>query len=184
MKRWLMAGLLLIPLVDVALLVVVAGYINWVPTIALVVLTALVGMLFVRAEGRHTLRRIQSALMRGDIPTNEVIDGGLLIAAGAFLLTPGLVTDLIGLLIVVPLTRIPIRMGLKRFVIVPMMDSKTGGFATGTVYTAGFPNDEVTGSSDFFGTDATGRSEEYYDVGPDAYEVEFEDDTDDRETAG
>lgn len=145
MLRWLLIALLVIPLADVALLFVVAGAIGWVPTVALVVLTALLGMLFVRAEGRHTLRRIQQSLAQGEVPTNQVIDGGLLVAAGAFLLTPGLVTDAVGFLIALPLTRIPIRALLKRFVITPVLDRQTNGFVTGQVYTMGFPDDGQPG---------------------------------------
>ncbi len=186
MLRWLLLGLLIIPLADMALLVVVAGYIGWVPTVALVVLTALLGMLFVRAEGRHTLRKIQRSLAGGDLPTNEVIDGGLLIAAGAFLLTPGLVTDTIGFLLALPLTRIPIRLVLKRYVIVPILDKETGGFATGRVYTFGFPNDDDgtpgsvgnvgPGPGGPGGPTGPGSDGDTVDLGPDAYEVEFEDD--------
>ncbi|MFW6384504.1 MAG: FxsA family protein [Halodesulfurarchaeum sp.] len=145
MLRWLLFGLLLIPLADIALLVVVAGSIGWVPTVAVVVLTALLGMLFVRAEGRHTLRRMQRSLADGELPTDQVVDGGLLIAAGAFLLTPGLVTDAVGFLLAVPVTRVPIRVLLKRYVITPAIDRKTGGFATGRVYTAGFPGSDGDG---------------------------------------
>jgi UPF0716 protein FxsA len=178
MKRWPLVGLLLIPLADLALLVVVAQFISWVPTVALVVLTALLGLLFVRAEGRHTLSRIQNSLVQGELPTNEVIDGGLLIAAGAFLLTPGFVTDIVGVILALPLTRIPLRMALKRYVIVPYADSKTDGFVTGEVYTFGFPEDVSTGRGSPSGTGGTGGSGDHYDLGPDAYDVEFDDETD------
>jgi UPF0716 protein FxsA len=141
--RWLLAALLLVPLLDAVLLIVVAGAIGWVETVALVVLTALLGMLFVRAEGRHTSRKLQRAVARGEQPTDQIVDGGLLIAAGAFLLTPGLVTDAIGFLLVLPPTRYLIRTALKRYVLVPYLDRQTGGFVTGQVYTAGFPEDDV-----------------------------------------
>jgi UPF0716 protein FxsA len=141
--RWLLAALLLVPLLDAVLLIVVAGAIGWVETVALVVLTALLGMLFVRAEGRHTFRKLQRAVARGEQPTDQIVDGGLLIAAGAFLLTPGLVTDAIGFLLVLPPTRYLIRTALKRYVLVPYLDRQTGGFVTGQVYTAGFPEDDV-----------------------------------------
>lgn len=161
MSRWLLVALLIVPLADMALLVVVAGSIGWVPTVALVVLTALLGMLFVRAEGRHTLRRIQGSLAKGDLPTDQVVDGGLLIAAGTFLLTPGLVTDALGFLLALPLTRIPIRAFLKRFVIIPLLDRRTGGFATGRVYTIGFPAGNGPDSGPFdpggSGNSGTGR---------------------------
>ena len=134
--------LLLIPLLDAILLVVFGAYFGWQIMVVLVVLTALVGLLLARFESRHTIRKIQRKLAQGELPTNELIDGGLLIVAGAFLLTPGLVTDFIGFLLLVPLTRYPIRTGLKRFVIVPYMDKQTGGFATGNVYIGGFPDGE------------------------------------------
>ncbi len=132
-------ALLLIPLVDALFLIVVADFLGWPMTVLLVVLTGLVGLILVRAEGTRTLRRIQRQLQAGDPPTNALLDGGLLIAAGAFLLTPGLVTDAIGFLLVVPPTRLVIRTALKRWVIVPALDRRSGGFVTGRVYTKGFP---------------------------------------------
>ncbi|MFW5896033.1 MAG: FxsA family protein [archaeon] len=192
MLRWLFAALLLVPLADAFLLVVVASHIGAVPTVALVVLTALLGMLFVRAEGRHTLEKMQRSAARGEIPTNEVVDGGMLIAAGAFLLTPGLVTDALGFLLALPVTRIPIRMGLKRFVIVPLLERQTGGFATGNVYTFGFPSDDDSGwppggmqspggsgpgPNAGGGSSGSSSADDTVDLGPDSYDVEFEDDS-------
>ena len=150
--RYLLASLLLIPLVDALVLVAIVGWglLTWLQTVALVVLTGLLGMLLVRAEGRTTLARFQRKLAAGSPPTDELLDGGLLIAAGAFLLTPGLVTDLIGLLFALPLTRYPIRTALKRWVVVPYIDAQTGGFASGVVWTSGFPNSEGAGGGDPF----------------------------------
>jgi UPF0716 protein FxsA len=160
MVRRLLAVLLLIPLADMLLLVLVADWLGWEATVALVVATALVGLVLVRAEGRRTLGKIQRSVARGDPPQDHLIDGGLLIAAGAFLLTPGLVTDGIGLLLVFPPTRLLIRKVLKRYVIVPAIDNRTGGFGTGTVYIGGFPEDDEG--------DAT------VDLGPEDYEVDEE----------
>jgi len=209
--RYAFAALLLIPLLDALFLAYVASAIlGWEWTVLLVVLTALLGMLFVRAEGRHTIRKIQQAMLEGRAPTDELIDGGMLIAAGAFLLTPGLVTDAIGFVLVLPITRIPLRKLLKRFVIVPYVDAQTGGFASGNVYTFGFPGDgdgsartpggwtpggdgdssDQGGFGGFGGDDGPGgfnpfdgpggqrddSDEDTVDLGPDAYDVEFEDD--------
>ncbi|WP_435068878.1 FxsA family protein [Haloplanus sp. C73] len=140
--RWVFALLLLIPLADALFLVVVADAVGAPMTVALVVLTGLVGMLLVRAEGRHTIQSLQRRLATGEVPTKELMDGALLIAAGAFLLTPGLVTDAIGFLLGVPLTRAPIRAVLSRFVVRPYLDSKSDGFVSGNVYVGGFPNEE------------------------------------------
>ena len=142
MWKRILLGLLLIPLIDALFLVLVADFLGWQITVALVVLTALLGLLFVRAEGRRTLRRLLRSLEAGRAPTDPLLDGAMLIAAGAFLLTPGLVTDGIGLLLVFPVTRYPIRVALKRWIIVPLIDSKTGGFASGRVWTVGFPSPE------------------------------------------
>jgi len=141
---WLyLLALLVIPILDAVLLLLVFGpLLGAVETVLLVVLTALVGMVFVRAEGRRTLGKIQRSLARGKPPTNELIDGGLLIAAGAFLLTPGFVTDLVAVLLLVPVTRYPIRYAIKRYVVTPYVDDKADGFATGRVYTGGFPDEE------------------------------------------
>jgi UPF0716 protein FxsA len=140
--RWYIALLLLIPLSDALLLVVLSQWIQWPVIVALVVLTGLVGMLLVRAEGRATLRSVQRKLATGDLPTNELMDGGMLIAAGAFLLTPGLVTDTLGFLLALPFTRYPIREVLKRFVVKPYLDKKADGFVSGNVWVGGFPQGE------------------------------------------
>lgn len=160
MKR-IIALLLLIPLADIVLLVGVAELIGAGATVLLVVLTALIGMLLVRAEGRHAVRRINRKLTQGELPQNELIDGGLLIAAGAFFLTPGLVTDLTGLVLVVPPTRYPVRLLVKKYVITPYLDSKSDGFVTGTVYTGGFP-------------DGGDQESTTYDLGDDEYTIDGE----------
>ncbi|PSQ36494.1 membrane protein FxsA, partial [Halobacteriales archaeon SW_12_69_24] len=117
--------LLLVPLLDVMLLVVLATRIGPVPTVAIVVLTAFIGLLLARAEGRHTMAKIQEKLARGEPPTDELLDGGLLLVAGALMLTPGLVTDLIGLILVLPPTRYPIRLATKKYVLMPYAEAKT-----------------------------------------------------------
>jgi UPF0716 protein FxsA len=159
MKR-IIALLLLIPLVDIVILVGIATWIGGPATIAIVVLTALIGMLLVRAEGRHTIRRIQHKLGHGEIPENELINGAFVIGAGAFFLTPGVVTDFVGLLLVLQPTRYPIRLLAKRFVITPYLDKKTDGFATGSIYTSGFPNQE--------------RSDTTYNLGDDEYNIDID----------
>ncbi|MFB6128337.1 MAG: FxsA family protein [Halorhabdus sp.] len=139
---WIIALLLLIPLLDMVLLVAVANFLGAVETVLLVVLTGLIGMLLVRAEGRHTLAKIQRKVVEGEAPTDELLDGALLLIAGALLLTPGLVTDVIGFVLVIPPTRYPVRIAIKKWVVTPYLEQKTGGFATGSVYVGGFPGDE------------------------------------------
>jgi UPF0716 protein FxsA len=145
----LIAALLLIPVADALLLAVVATRIGVVGTVAVVVLTALVGTLLVRAEGRHALRKMRRSLAEGRQPTDQLVDGGLLLVAGAFLLTPGVVTDAVGFLLALPPTRIPVRALVKRR-LGAKLDERTGGFVSGDVYTFGFPDgeaDEETGGA-------------------------------------
>jgi UPF0716 protein FxsA len=186
--------LLLVPLVDVLLLVVLAtGFgpvtIGPAATVAVVVLTAFLGLLLVRAEGRHTIRKIQRKLAQGSPPTNELLDGALLLVAGALMLTPGLITDLIGLLLVIPPTRYPIRILVKRYVVTPFFDSQTGGFATGNVYVGGFPGGGGNGGfQDGFssGPDPDTGSSNTVEMGEDEYEFDdvSEDDSDESRTRG
>lgn len=169
--------LLLIPLLDALLLVVLTGYLGWQLVVALVVLTALVGMLLVRAEGRHTMRTIQRKLAAGEAPTDQLVDAGLLLIAGVFLLTPGLVTDAVGFILVIPFTRYPVRWAAKRWVLKPYLDAKTGGFATGNVYVGGFPNQGEDGPGPGpFGGGQVGTSDDAVDLDEESYDVEFEDD--------
>jgi len=175
--------LLLVPLLDSLFLVFVATQIGAPLTILLVVLTALLGLLLVRAESRHTIRKIQRRLAAGELPTDELLDGAFLLVAGALTLTPGLVTDAIGILLLVPFTRAPVRWFVREKILVPYMDNKSGGFATGNVYIGGFPfggeggpnvGGQGPGPAGPSGGDA-------YDLDEDAYDIDFEDrDGDDR----
>jgi UPF0716 protein FxsA len=198
--RTLLALLLVVPLVDALFLIVVATRLGWAITVALVVLTAILGMLLLRAEGRATLARVQRKLARGEPPTDELLDGGLLIAAGAFLLTPGLVTDAVGFLLALPLSRVPIRVAAKKYVVVPYLDRETNGFTTGNVYIGGFPGGDGSGAGGFTmgggtgfggapGPDAsegdgsdTSRDSDRHDDADDVVDVDFtvEDDGTDR----
>lgn len=142
MRVSVVGAILLVPLLDSIVLVFVAGQIGWPVTVALIVLTALLGLVLVRAEGRRTMAKFQRAVAAGDLPADQLIDGALLLVAGALLVTPGLVTDVLGLLATIPLTRLPLRYLLKTRVIIPRLEAETGGFMSGRVYTAGFPVDQ------------------------------------------
>lgn len=83
-------------------------------TIGLIVLTSMVGAALVRREGLSVLRRAQQSLDRGQIPTNELINGVLLLIAAALILTPGFFTAGVGLLLLFPPTRAVVREVLKR----------------------------------------------------------------------
>ena len=91
-----------VPLVEIYVLLEVGGVIGALPTIGLVVLTAVIGAGLIRAQGLATLRRVQQQLEQGELPALGIIEAALLLVAGALLLTPGFVTDTVGFLILVP----------------------------------------------------------------------------------
>ena len=94
-----------IPIVEMYLLIEVAERIDALPTILLVMLTAVVGVSLIRQQGLSTLTKGIGRLNQAEIPAAEIIEGILLAMAGAFLLTPGFLTDLIGFTITIPVTR-------------------------------------------------------------------------------
>ena len=102
-----------VPLVEIYLLLEVGGMIGAVPTIGLVVLTAVAGATLVRAQGFSTIRQVQRSTQAGEVPAVAIIEGIFLLVAGALLLTPGFLTDAVGFGCLVP----PLRRALiMRFI--------------------------------------------------------------------
>ena len=97
-----------IPLVEMIILIEVGGLIGAIPTVALVVLTATIGLWLLKLEGIATLARVQEKLNQGQIPETELLEGIMLLVGGALLLTPGFVTDAIGFTCLLPGLRRPI----------------------------------------------------------------------------
>ena len=87
------------------LLIEVAGYINTLPTIGLVMLTAVIGVALLKRQGVQTLTRGVGRLNRGEVPATEIAEGILLGIAGALLITPGFVTDAVGFTLLFPPSR-------------------------------------------------------------------------------
>ncbi|HHH46896.1 MAG TPA: FxsA family protein [Thiotrichales bacterium] len=107
---------LTIPLVEVYLLIKVGGWIGALPTIGLVVFTAVLGAALLRIQGLETLQRFQMTLASGQIPAMEMLEGVVLAVSGALLLTPGFLTDTLGFLgLVPPVRRWLVRRVLERF---------------------------------------------------------------------
>ncbi len=94
-----------VPLVEVAAFVQVGGLIGLWPTLALVVLTAILGSLCIRWQGFRLVARVRAQLQAGEVPVFEVVSGVCLVIAGVLLLTPGFVTDALGFLLLLPAVR-------------------------------------------------------------------------------
>jgi len=109
----LLALFLIVPLVDLLLLVWVGGRVGFWPTLGLVVATALAGSWLAKREGLSALARFQARLASGQLPGRELTDGLIVLVAGALLLAPGVLTDVAGLLGLLPPTRAWIRRRLE-----------------------------------------------------------------------
>ena len=105
MFPWVMALFIAIPIIEIYLLLQVGGLIGVLPTIALVIITAVVGVNLLRAQGFQTMARFQQEVSGGQIPAVTMMEGAALLFGGALLLTPGFMTDTIGFLCLVPFTR-------------------------------------------------------------------------------
>ena len=104
------------PLVELAVIVQVAGTVGVLNTIGLLVGVSIIGAWLAGREGLVTLRRIQVALGRGQIPNREVADGALILLAGALMIAPGFISDVVALLLLLPPTRAVFRRVLMRSV--------------------------------------------------------------------
>jgi UPF0716 protein FxsA len=102
MKLLFLSLFLLVPLAEILLLIEIGKAVGILPTVALVLTTALIGVTLLRRQGLSVLAEAQAALDRGEMPVRSVADGACLLVAGAFLLTPGLITDSAGFLLLVP----------------------------------------------------------------------------------
>ncbi|MEX2253549.1 MAG: FxsA family protein [Thermoleophilaceae bacterium] len=113
----LVALFIILPLAELYVIIAVVGEaIGPVWTIALLVLDSLLGAFLLKNQGRAVWRRFNEALAQNRMPHREVQDGVLVIFGGAFLVTPGFITDIIGLLLLIPFTRAPIRRLIMRAV--------------------------------------------------------------------
>ena len=110
----LVIAFILVPLAELAVLIAVGDWIGLVPTLILLLVVSVAGAWLAKREGLAAWRRLQVALAQGRMPTMEVTDGALILVAGALLLTPGFLSDVIGILLLLPPTRAMARRLLPR----------------------------------------------------------------------
>lgn len=94
--------LLFIPILEIAVFILVGGQIGVVTTLALILVTAIIGSILLRIQGFNTLNNIQMRAAAGEIPGKDLVNGVMIMIAGVLLLTPGFVTDSIGFLLFFP----------------------------------------------------------------------------------
>ena len=131
---------IVVPIAEIWVLLQIGGAIGLLPTIALLIADSVLGAALMRSQGRAAWLRFNGAIAEGRVPGREIIDGVLVIFGGALLLTPGFLTDFLGLLLLLPPTRAVIRRVLvkryaDRLVASPATSAGTG--AGGRVFTFG-----------------------------------------------
>jgi len=128
--RFLFIFFILVPLGEMLLLFEVSDRIGSLTTLGLVVATAVIGVQILKRQGFATLTRANEKLQSGQLPAQEIVEGMLLAAAGALLLTPGFITDTIGFALLTG----PLRRQIARSVVRSGMVKAMGGSASGASF--------------------------------------------------
>ena len=152
MALFLLLAMIVVPIVEIAVFIELGGYLGLWPTIGTVILTAMVGSALLRLQGLSTLRRVMQSVERGRLPLAEVFDGLCLLVAGALLLTPGFVTDAVGLLLFVPAFRAALGRLLARYLVASGRVTVSAGAAGETIIDGEFQdltpdNDDTDGGN-------------------------------------
>jgi UPF0716 protein FxsA len=158
---------IVVPIAELYVIIQIGQLIGVVPTLVLLLADALLGSWLLKHEGRGAWRRFNEALAARRFPGKEVVDGALIIVGGTLLLTPGFLTDIVGLFLLLPPTRAVARRVLKRFTIGRFAVVGLGGGPGGP----GFPTGEPGGAP---------RPSRDYDFDATAEEVPPQDDTERR----
>jgi UPF0716 protein FxsA len=107
---------IVVPIAELYVIIQVGQAIGVLPTIAILLLDSVVGSWLLRQQGRAAWRRFHSATASGRVPARETIEGALVLLGGAFLLTPGFLSDILGLVLLLPPTRaVVVRVLARRF---------------------------------------------------------------------
>ena len=104
----------IVPITEIALLIKFGQYIGLGYTIGIVIFTGVIGAYLAKLQGLLILKRIQEDINHGKMPAERLFDGFLILCSGILLLTPGFITDLIGLMGLIPFTRNLFKQGLKQ----------------------------------------------------------------------
>ncbi|KII79288.1 FxsA family protein [Vibrio renipiscarius] len=154
-----------VPIIEIGLFIQVGGFLGLWPTIALVLVTAFVGASLVRSQGLQTLMNVQNRLQQGELPAQQIFEGVMLAVAGVLLLTPGFMTDALGMLVLLPAPRAAI----AKYLMSKMVVKSVGGGFHG-----GFTNQGGFGSQDGFGQDPFQRNPFEQSKDGNTFEGEFE----------
>jgi UPF0716 protein FxsA len=140
---WLLVlAFVVVPLIEIYVLIQVGQVIGVWWTILLLVVDSLIGGWLIKREGRRAWLALNTALQSGRMPAKELADGALILIGGTLMLTPGFVTDTVGILLILPVTRPVARRVLSRY----MAARLTGGILFDPRTTQNRPGPESNGS--------------------------------------
>jgi UPF0716 protein FxsA len=176
----------LVPIAELFVIIQVGQAIGVGPTIGLMVLTAVAGAYLARSQGRQTWTRFNETMRAGKVPGREVTDGAMIIFGGALLLTPGFITDVLGISLLLPPSRAAYRKVLKvaaartptgrpvLFVYdrIPGSRRSGGGTGAGTAGGSASSGDRATGTSAGASGTRRRRPSRAYDVEGSAREID------------
>ena len=103
-----------IPLIELSILIAIGTQLGPINTIILVVITAITGAWLARSQGISALWNIRNAISEGKMPAEELLDGLMILVAGVFLITPGILTDITGILLLIPQVRVIVKNLIKK----------------------------------------------------------------------
>ncbi|MCK5595631.1 FxsA family protein [bacterium] len=113
----------LLPMTELVLLIKIGRHIGLLNAILIIIITGISGASLARWQGLTVIKEVQDQLSVGIMPKEEILDGMMILAGGLLLLTPGLITDIVGLIAIIPITRKWIKYFLKKK-LAQMMDEE------------------------------------------------------------
>ena len=126
--------LIIVPLAELYVIVQVGQEIGIAPTLLLLLGVSIAGAYLLKREGMATWRKFQSQMGEGRVPTKEAADGAMILFGGALLLTPGFLTDIVGLLFILPASRMMLKSGFRKL---------AGGWAIKRMGPAGYVGTKI-----------------------------------------
>ncbi len=133
-------ALVALPLLEIAVFIIVGRYIGVLPVIGLIFLSSAIGGILLRIQGIGVLRKLSREMDAGRLPAREMIHGAMIVLAGLFLLTPGFVTDVLGLLLFIPAVRDAAWLLIKDRIVVSGV-FRSAGRGPGSPFDNGKPGD-------------------------------------------
>ncbi|WP_082233611.1 FxsA family protein [Halobacillus massiliensis] len=116
MFRWLFLLILIVPAIEIGILLWAGSQIGPLWVVLIIISTGVIGAWLAKQQGIETIRKIQEATARGEVPGEALLDGACVLVGGVVLLAPGFVTDTVGFLLLIPSTRRPLKEGIRKLI--------------------------------------------------------------------